>query len=474
MDEIFNLSQIKENLSSEELKKGSFGIEWECLRVNENGELSLSPHPEIFGNKLTNPYITTDFSESQIEIITPAFDTIDEAFSFFSFMADLVNSSLLDDEYLWFQSLPCILPESSKIPIAKYKGRGLGEESMEYRRGLAKKYGLKKQLISGIHFNFSFKEDLIQKLYANLIEDKGNVSYKEFKDNLYLKVSRNYIRYVWLIIYLTGCSVAVHDSFTLECRKLMNHRDDRGSVYSDRGPSFRNASCGYKNLEHLYPSYNSIKEFTRDIQSFIDEGHLSQAKELYTQIRLKPKDPSNLLESLNDDGIKYLEIRTLDINPFYKCGLIKNDMNFLHLFMIYLLAKEESDYEKWQEEALYNEEKTAEYGYDAKLMLIKDGQNISLKDWALDILDEMDMVAKTLCLENQSVIELMRLKIINPYLTYGKRLSRLIEKDGFIESQMRLSRNNKLRSKYLVEETDLLNDERFRDYVPIALQGVGK
>ena len=142
--------------------------------------------------------------------------------------------------------------------------------------------------------------------------------------------------------------------------------------------------------------------------------------------------------------------------------------------MIYLLAKEESDYEKWQEEALYNEEKTAEYGYDAKLMLIKDGHNISLKDWALDILDEMDMVAKTLCLENQSVIELMRLKIINPYLTYGKRLSRLIEKEGFIESQMRLSRNNKLRSKYLVEETDLLNDERFRDYVPIALQGVGK
>ena len=201
---------------------------------------------------------------------------------------------------------------------------------------------------------------------------------------------------------------------------------------------------------------------------------MSQAKELYTQIRLKPKDPSNLLESLNDDGIKYLEIRTLDINPFYKCGLIKNDMNFLHLFMIYLLAKEESDYEKWQEEALYNEEKTAEYGYDAKLMLIKDGHNISLKDWALDILDEMDMVAKTLCLENQSVIELMRLKIINPYLTYGKRLSRLIEKEGFIESQMRLSRNNKLRSKYLVEETDLLNDERFRDYVPIALQGVGK
>ncbi|MBO7159628.1 MAG: glutamate--cysteine ligase, partial [Methanobrevibacter sp.] len=104
MDRIFNLSQLHKNASSEDLKQGSFGIEWEGLRVRGNGELSLSPHPEIFGNKLSNPYITTDFSESQIEIITPAFDTIDEAFSFFSFMSDLVNSSLDDDEFLWFQS----------------------------------------------------------------------------------------------------------------------------------------------------------------------------------------------------------------------------------------------------------------------------------------------------------------------------------------------------------------------------------
>ncbi|ADC46316.1 bifunctional glutamate-cysteine ligase/glutathione synthetase GshF [Methanobrevibacter ruminantium M1] len=474
MDKIFNLSQIKNNLSSEQLKEGSFGIEWECLRVKENGELSLSPHPEIFGDKLTNPYITTDFSESQIEIITPAFDTIDEAFSFFSFMSDLVNSSLSDDEYLWFQSLPCILPESDKIPIAKYKGRGLGEESMEYRKGLAKKYGLKKQLISGIHFNFSFKEELIESFYDGVIGDKEKISYKEFKDSLYLKISRNYIRYVWLIIYLTGCSVAVHNSFTLDCQKLMNHKDNQGSVYSDRGPSFRNSSCGYKNLEHLYPSYASVEEFTRDIQSFIDNGHLSEAKELYTQIRLKPRNPSDLLGSLNNNGIQYLEIRTLDINPFYKCGLIKNDMNFLHMFMIYLLIKEESDYESWQEDALYNEEKTAECGYEDGVKLIKDGKEVVLKDWALSILDEMEMMVESLNLENKSVIELMKLKIINSDLTYGRRLARLVEKDGYIESQLKLSRNNKLRSKYLVEETNLLNDERFKEYVPIALQGLSK
>ena len=385
-------------------------------------------------------YITTDFSESQIEIITPTFDTIDEAFSFFSFMSDLVNSSLDDDEFLWFQSLPCILPDSSKIPIAKYKGRELAEESMEYRKGLAKKYGLRKQLISGIHFNFSFKEELIEKLYENLDiseienDEDSRISYKEFKNRLYLKISRNYIRYVWLIIYLTGCSVAAHDTFTPECTKLMEQSDNRGGVYSERGPSFRNASCGYKNLEHLYPNYESVDAFASDVQSFIDEGKLSQAKELYTQIRLKPKDPSDVLSSLKNDGIKYLEVRTLDINPFYKCGLIKKDMEFLHLFLIYTLIAEESDYENWQEEALYNEEITAEAAYDYNMKLLKDGEEISLEEWGLRILDEIDDMCRTLGIGSRSLIDSMRQRIADPSLTYGK--------------------------------------ERFKEYVPIALQGL--
>ena len=480
MDRIFNLSQLHKNTSSEDLKQGSFGIEWEGLRVRGNGELSLSPHPEIFGNKLSNPYITTDFSESQIEIITPTFDTIDEAFSFFSFMSDLVNSSLDDDEFLWFQSMPCILPDSSEIPIAKYKGRELAEESMEYRKGLAKKYGLRKQLISGIHFNFSFKEELIEKLYENLdiseIEgsEGSKISYKEFKDRLYLKISRNYIRYVWLIIYLTGCSVAAHNTFTPECTDLMEQNDNYGGVYSERGPSFRNASCGYKNLEHLYPSYDSVDEFTRDVQTFIDEGHLSQAKELYTQIRLKPKDPRDVLLSLKNDGIQYLEVRTLDINPFYKCGLIKKDMDFLHLFLIYTLIAEESDYENWQEEALYNEEMVAESAYDYNMKLLKDGEEISLEEWGLRLLDEIDDMCRTLGIGSRSLIDSMRQRIADPSLTYGKGLVRLIKEEGYINSQIKLSKINKITSKYLLENTDLLNDERFKEYVPIALQGAKK
>ena len=224
----------------------------------------------------------------------------------------------------------------------------------------------------------------------------------------------------------------------------------------------------------MYPDYSSVKGFANSVQAYIDEGKLSQAKELYTQIRLKPKDPRNLLASLNDDGIKYIEIRTLDINPFYKCGLIKKDMDFLHLFLIYLLIAEESDYENWQEEAIYNEEKTAEFAYDSDMYLIKDGEKISLEHWGLSILDEMDVMCKTLGIGSQTILNSMRRRIVNPNLTYGKRLTKLVEEEGYIESQIKLSRNNKLTSKYLVENTDLLKENKFKDYVPIALQGAGK
>ena len=254
----------------------------------------------------------------------------------------------------------------------------------------------------------------------------------------------------------------------------MEQSDNRGGVYSERGPSFRNASCGYKNLEHLYPNYESVDAFASDVQSFIDEGKLSQAKELYTQIRLKPKDPSDVLSSLRNDGIKYLEVRTLDINPFYKCGLIKKDMDFLHLFLIYTLIAEESDYENWQEEALYNEEITAEAAYDYNMKLLKDGEEISLEEWGLRILDEIDDMCRTLGIGSRSLIDSMRQRIVDPSLTYGKGLIRLIKEEGYIDSQIKLSKTNKITSKYLLENTDLLDDERFKEYVPIALQGAKK
>lgn len=456
---LLNLSK----LSLDEMLSGSFGIEWESLRARGDGELALTPHPELFGDKLKNPVVTTDFSESQIEIITPTFNTIDETFDTFSLIADLVNASLPYGEYLWFQSLPCILPYGDQIPIAQYSGEG--KSSQRYREDLAKKYGLKKQMISGIHFNFSFSDEFLKKMYEL---EESPLTFKEFKNNVYLKIARNYMRYCWLIIYLTGCSIGAHNTFSKQCIRLMDAEDDYGSYYSTKGPSFRNSSCGYKNLKMLLPSYESVDAFVNDVNSFIERGDLSEAKELYTQIRLKPKNPQDLLNSLKNDGIEYIEVRTLDVNPFYQCGLIKQDMKFLHLFLIYMFIKDETDYADWQREAKINEENTAEKAYVDSMRLLRDGKEVTLKSWASEIINEMYGMCEVMGVDEFNILNLMLKRISNPDSTYGKKLLDLIKENGFINTHVELSKKNKKTSISNLKKIDPDEYKRIKKYADMA------
>ncbi|HTN65118.1 MAG TPA: glutamate--cysteine ligase, partial [Burkholderiaceae bacterium] len=54
------------------LAQGLRGVERETLRVDRRAQLALTPHPHALGAALTHPQITTDYSESLLEFITPA------------------------------------------------------------------------------------------------------------------------------------------------------------------------------------------------------------------------------------------------------------------------------------------------------------------------------------------------------------------------------------------------------------------
>ena len=176
------LDIFKKQFDKEEILCANFGIEREGLRVNKNGKLATTDHKEVFGNKLLNPYITTDFSESQPELITPVFHTTKEAYAFLNALYDIIALEI-GDEYIWPQSMPCDIPEDEHIPIAQYEDCGVCHNARIYREELFKKYGGKKQLISGIHFNFSFSEDFLAKLYRC---ENTSITYKEFKNSTYL------------------------------------------------------------------------------------------------------------------------------------------------------------------------------------------------------------------------------------------------------------------------------------------------
>lgn len=429
------LNKIKKLFSSSEILSGNFGIERETLRLDENGYLAKTDHPEVFGDKSHNPYITTDFSESQIEVITPVLKSVEEAYNFTRSLYDIVAMEI-KDEYLWPESMPCIIPEDKDIPVAKFNGSS--KESQEYREKLLIKYGGKKQLISGIHYNFSFDEVIIKKLYE---DSEEKLSYKEFKDSIYLKVARNYLRYRWLIVYLFGAAPIVHESFINSCKcplKEVNHNE-----YSSLGAiSHRNGKCGYKNKIDLFPSYNTVSEYLESIDGYIKDELIDSHKELYSQVRLKPSDTKNFKESLLKDGIKYLEYRTIDINPFEKGGISLEDLRFLQVFNIYLLTKEESNFENWQEEALENQQLIAVHGVD-DIELKFNGKSISKIDFGLEILNEIMIINDELNLGFKDLINNMIVKLKDSKLTYSYKITEKIKEEGYINTFLNLAKEYK-------------------------------
>ena len=268
------LKIIKDESLEDYFIKANFGLEKENVRVTESGNLALTPHPKAFGDREKNPYIKTDFSESQLEMVTPVCNTLEEVYSFICNLNKVVSLEIMKNgEFLWPQSNPPILPMEEEIPIAKLSNR----EDELYRENLSYKYGKKKQVISGIHYNFSFKEEFIKLLYKELKVEKD---FREFKDDIYLRMARNFQKYHWLLIYLTGASPVFHESYIDEIKKDGEILGE-DSYYIKDDTSLRNSSYGYKNKKDYYVSYNSIGEYASDIKNLVKDKEIQSIKEYY-------------------------------------------------------------------------------------------------------------------------------------------------------------------------------------------------
>ena len=106
---------------------------------NNNQLTSFPTQPsmvEFFGDN--NPYITRDFSETQIEMITQPQSSLEAAYDQLTAIQHVVLSNI-DDDYLWPQSNPPILPNDDKIQLAKF----IDPEKYQYRDYLSEKYGKK-------------------------------------------------------------------------------------------------------------------------------------------------------------------------------------------------------------------------------------------------------------------------------------------------------------------------------------------
>lgn len=322
------------------IDQARFGIEREGQRVDLAGNLAKTDHPAIFGDRSYHPYIQTDFSETQTEMITPVTDSIPELFQYLAAVYDVTARSIPKEEMIWPLSMPPALPEKDEeIIIAKLKNF----EDVLYRRYLAKEYGKRKQMVSGIHFNFEFGDELLRTLFSHQEEFQD---FSEFKTELYLKTARNFMRYRWMITYLFGASPMSEKNYFLD-----------ESHPQEPVRSIRNSALGYTNHPNVKVSYASMKQYLADIERMIEEGKLSEEKEFYTPLRFRG---GKKVADLATTGVRYIELRNIDLNPYARLGINPEQVRFLQLFLMYMLwTEKKEDCDQWVAEGTTRNNKVA-------------------------------------------------------------------------------------------------------------------
>lgn len=428
-----------------QLFSGHFGLEKENVRVTADGKLALTPHPAIFGPKEDNPYIKTDFSESQIEMITPVTDSIDTVYEWLENLHNIV-SLRAEDELLWPSSNPPILPPEKDIPIAVYKTPDSPDR--KYREHLAKGYGKKIQLLSGIHYNFSFPEALIDGLYSQI--SLAEESKQDFKNRLYLKVAKYFMKNRWLLVYLTGASPVYLADFTTT--KNEETLADGSSTFRD-GISLRNSNAGYKNKEALYVDYNSFDAYIASISNYIEQGKIESMREFYNPIRLKNAHTDQTVESLAEHGVEYLEIRSIDLNPLEPNGISKDELTFIHLFLIKgLLSEDRKLCNNNQQLADENENTVALNGLAQPAIKTCDNGEVSLSEAGLLELTKMSDFISTLLPNDtyfSSIIEKQKERLLHPEKTIAYQVIEHVRTTGYVDFHLN-------QAKIFMEETEAL------------------
>lgn len=358
------LEQVAKNPST--FKQFGRGIERESLRYNESDQLALTPHPAGLGSALTNKWITTDFSESLLEFITPVSHNVD---TLLNQLTDIHHFSMtkMGNEKLWPMSMPCFVSSEDSIPLANYGSSNVGRMKNLYRKGLKRRYGSLMQIISGVHFNFSFPESFWDSLYGKQDEEQRSAS----KSEGYFHLIRNYYRYGWIIPYLFGASPALCPSFVKGRDTGLDFQTVGKTLYLPYATALRLSDLGYTNSAQsdLDITFNSLEEYLLGLHDAmhkpsdkfaqlgvkVDGEHLQLnsnvlqiENELYAPIRPKrvAEDGEKPSEALKRAGVEYIEVRSLDVNPYSAVGVSKQQVLFLDLFVAWCALKESAPMKK--------------------------------------------------------------------------------------------------------------------------------
>lgn len=433
------------------LGDGLKGLEKESLRISSDGRIAQTPHPQTLGSALTHPHITTDYSEALVEFITPPFRDFRDTLAFLHDIQQFFYDCS-DEEMLLASSMPCGIDGDLSIPIAEYGSSNIGRMKHVYRRGLWHRYGRTMQAIAGVHFNYSIPEALWAELHRQTRSDKPLA---DFIADGYFHLIRNFQRQGWIILYLFGASPAI-------CKRFFNSRPqlrsefenfDQYTLYHPYATSLRMSDIGYKskNQAGLTIDYNSLSGYVASLKQAIGtpypeyesigvkvDGEYRQLNanilqienEFYSTVRPKQVAASGEKPTLalQRRGVRYLEIRSLDLDVFQPLGVGEHSGYFIEALLLTCLLQDSTPSDiASHDRNNANQLAVANQGRKPGLLLHNGEQSITLRAWAQEITAAMQPVCDALDAGNSerpynAALTLQARRIDNPDLTLSARL----------------------------------------------------
>ncbi len=404
-------------LSRQQLSGGLRGVERECLRVTPAGRIADTPHGPELGSALTHRYITTDFAEALLELITPPVKSTGDVSDWLAALHEFVLSQLAGEQ-LWTPSMPPAISSDSQLLPARYGSSNIGMLKHIYRLGLANRYGPRMQAIVGIHFNYSPPPDLWGSL-PDLESPPSGIVAK--RSSWIMGQMRNVRRLAWLPTYLLGASPAFHGTLS-RVRTADLKKGRKGTLYAPEATSLRMSSLGYTSAlqASLVISANSVHEYVRDLEAAVHAPHAAYSKigvrvrgryrqlsdsvlqvenEYYSAARPKRRirRGERAATALRRRGAEYLELRLVDADPFEPLGVSEESMRFLEAFLLYCLLEESPPMAADEYLAcVQNLDRTAWRGRARGVRLIRNRRRIRLDNWGLEVCRAMRPVCEAL------------------------------------------------------------------------------
>lgn len=182
-------------------------------------------------------------------------------------------------------------------------------------------------------------------------------------------------------------------------------------------------------IETPCPHYEAIGVKVDGRYRQLNANILQIENEYYSSVRPKPllEGMEKPTQALRRRGVRYVEVRSFDVNAFEPAGVAAEQLHFMDAFIRFCLLADSPRIDASERRAIDdNLVLTAHRGREPGLRLERTGQTLALRDWALELLNAMTAIADLIDGGSQgpcgASLQRQRAKVLDPDLTPSARM----------------------------------------------------